>query len=300
MDESLPQIDMENEQRPESIGFFTFFRFMGTFEKTLFGIGTFAAIIAGMILPSISLIMANVAQAFSGGNSSGVAGNMNFIASYVIIIAVALFTFSYIFFSFWQQLAENIIIDLRKRYLKSLMTQEIGYFDQNRVEQIPSQMAEIFDTVQAAIGEKFSNMIFAVSTCISGISYAFYFAPFYALICVMYLPFLLIILAVFGRMVQKTALEKVTVVKYLGGIAEETLTAIKVVTSFGREERELKKFVKWSMRTQNVAKKSAAMMAFMVGLMKFCIFFFYTYSLLIGSIFIQKQRINGSTGNPYD
>jgi ABC-type multidrug transport system fused ATPase/permease subunit len=107
-------------------------------------------------------------------------------------------------------------------------------------------MAEIFDTVQSAIGEKFSNMIFAVSTCVSGIGYAFYFAPLYALICVMYLPFLLIILAVFGRMVQKTALQKVTVVKYLGGIAEETLTAIKVVTSFGREERELKKFVKWS------------------------------------------------------
>lgn len=101
-------------------------------------------------------------------------------------------------------------------------------------------------------------------------------------------------------MVQKTALQKVTVVKYLGGIAEETLTAIKVVTSFGREERELKKFVKWSTRTQNVAKKSAAMMSFMVGLMKFCIFFFYTYSLLIGSILIENGRINGPTGKAFN
>lgn len=92
-------------------------------------------------------------------------------------------------------------------------------------------------------------MIFAVSTCISGIAYACYFAPIYALICLAYLPFLLIILAVFGRLVQKTALNKVNVVKHLGGIAEETLTAIKVVTSFGREERELEKFVKWSERT---------------------------------------------------
>lgn len=110
-------------------------------------------------------------------------------------------------------------------------------------------MAEIFETCQAAIGEKFSNMIFAVSTCLSGIGYAVYFAPVYAVICLMYLPFLLTILAVFGKMVQRTALQKVTVVKHLGGIAEETLTAIKVVTSFDRAERELKKFVKWSQRT---------------------------------------------------
>lgn len=93
---------MDNEEAPESIAFMTFFRYMGPFEKTLFGIGTVSAILAGMILPSISLIMANVAQAFSGGSSSGVSGNMNFIASYVIIIAVGLFTFSYMFFSFWQ------------------------------------------------------------------------------------------------------------------------------------------------------------------------------------------------------
>jgi hypothetical protein len=67
-------------------------------------------------------------------------------------------------------------------------------------------MAEIFDTCQSAIGEKFSNMIYAVSTVLAGISYAVYFGPAYAGICLLYLPFLLMILGVFGRMVQKTAL----------------------------------------------------------------------------------------------
>jgi hypothetical protein len=38
----------------------------------------------------------------------------------------------------------------------------------------------------------------------------------------------------------------------------------------------------------------------MVGLMKFCIFFFYTYALVIGSVFISTQRINTKTGKPYD
>ena len=86
---------------PESIGFMTFFRYMGSTEKLLFGVGTFSALVAGMILPSISLIMANVAQSFSGTGGSTI-NSMNFIASYVVIIACGLFTFSYMFFSFWQ------------------------------------------------------------------------------------------------------------------------------------------------------------------------------------------------------
>lgn len=85
----------------------------------------------------------------------------------------------------------------------------------------------------------------------------------------------------------------------MGGIAEETLTAIKVVASFGREDKELAKFVKWSLRTLRIAKRSSATFSFMVGLMKFCIFFFYTYALVIGSFMIQEQRINERTGKPY-
>ena len=47
---------------------------------------------------------------------------MNFIAAYVILVAVGLFVFCYIFFAFWQHLAENITTDLKKRYLKALLS----------------------------------------------------------------------------------------------------------------------------------------------------------------------------------
>jgi len=95
-------------------------------------------------------------------------------------------------------------------------------------------------------------------------------------------------------------LAKLEVVKQLGGIAEESLTAIKVVAGFTREDRELAKFKRYSENTMVVGKKASAMMALMVGLMKFSIFFFYTYSLLIGSIFIEKNIVNFIDGELYD
>jgi len=55
-------------------------------------------------LPSVSLIMGNVASAFSQGSSGSggdIISNMSYIASYVVLIATSLFIFSYMFFAFW-------------------------------------------------------------------------------------------------------------------------------------------------------------------------------------------------------
>ena len=107
----------------------------------LLGVGTTGAVLAGAILPSISLVMGNVAAAFTTGSASSGAAlldTMGTIAAIVMMIAMMLFIFSYIFFAFWQHLAENITLDLRKRYISALMRQEIGYVEVNKVEQIPA------------------------------------------------------------------------------------------------------------------------------------------------------------------
>ena len=247
--------------------------------------------LAGAILPSISLIMGNVASAFTqpaGSSETGgdVISDMSYIVSYVILIAVSMFVFSYIFYAFWQHLAENIVTDLRKRYINALMRQEVAFFEKNHVEELPAQISEVFETVKASIGEKIANLVFAVATCIAGIVYALSFGPKFALICLAYLPILMGCIGVFGLQVKSMTTEKLNVVKHLGGITEETLTAIKVVAGFAREERELRKFIREAKKTHQVAKKFTFISSITTGVIKFAIFAFYTYSFLIGSFFV--------------
>ena len=180
---------------------------------------------------------------------------MNFIAAYVILVAVGLFLFCYLFFAFWQHLAENITTDLKKRYLKALLSQEIAFFEERKVEQIPIQMFEIFEVIKGTIGEKVAILVFSVASCIAGFLYGFVFSPVYSLLCLAYLPFLFLIMGGFGFVVQSTTLQKLTISKHLGGIAEESLALIKVVAGFGREEKELKKFAKWTYRTRKLSRK---------------------------------------------
>ena len=134
INESSLMVDIA-ETEAEPISFFKFFKYLKTQDKILLFIGSLASVVAGMILPSISTIMGNVSEAFTSGGSLD---EMNYIASYVVLISAGLFVFSYIFYAFWSHLAENIAIDLRKRYLQALMVQEIGFFEKNNVEQIPA------------------------------------------------------------------------------------------------------------------------------------------------------------------
>jgi ATP-binding cassette subfamily B protein len=140
-------------------------------------------------------------------------------------------------------------------------------------------------------------LIFAVFTGLGGCGYAFYTGKMYALWLVAYLPVFFIILGTFGIMVKKVTAARLDTIKQMGGVVSETLYAIKVVVSFGREEQELEKFSGWCDRTMEVGKRYQRQFAFMVAIMKFAIFSFYTFSFYVGSVFIIDRRRNSSNGD---
>jgi subfamily B ATP-binding cassette protein MsbA len=148
---------------------------------------------------------------------------------------------------------------------------------------MPAQMNELFDVVKSGVGDKLGTFIFSATSCLAGIIYSMFFGAGYGGICAIYLPFIFAIIGIFGIQVKKTAQGRIDVAKSLGGIAEETLTAIKVVSSFGREDREISKFEKQCQFATDVSKKATRTMATMVGLMKFVMFTFYTYAMFVGS-----------------
>lgn len=101
-------------------------------------------------------------------------------------------------------------------------------------------------------------------------------------------------------MVKKITSAKFNIVKQMGGVVSETLYAIKVVSSFGMEEKELDKFKIWTKNTETIGKKYQLRFSFMFGIMKFAIFSFYTFSFYLGSVFILDQKPNSnSNNNPY-
>jgi hypothetical protein len=52
--------------------------------------------------------------------------------------------------------AEKLAINLRGKYLRALLKQEVSFFEKNNVETMPSDIGQYFNTISQGIGETYS------------------------------------------------------------------------------------------------------------------------------------------------
>lgn len=286
------------KKEPEMINFGRFFTFITPKDKLLIAVGSIAAVIAGVIVPCMAIAMGSVTNAFNPTESSDERMNtMKLICLYICLVGLGGWLFGYVYYAFWQHMAQNVSFDLRSRYLHAILRQEVAYFEMNDVEQLPSQIGENFFIVTESIGEKFSNVIFSFATVIGGLGISFYKGADFAGVCCAFLPVIVISLGIFGGQVKKATMAKMEITKQLGGVVEESLSAIRLVASFANEDKETVKFNKLAIETMKVSHKQETWTSFLVGFFKALIFGYYVYSFYIASIYIEKGYRNPSNNH---
>ncbi|CDW90801.1 abc transporter family protein [Stylonychia lemnae] len=82
-------------------------------------------------------------------------------------------------------------------------------------------------------------------------------------------------------------------------VVEESLVLIKLIVSFSKEDKEIRKFEKLAEQAKNHSDKSENWTSAFIGLLKFIIFGFYGFNSYLGTIFIQYNITNPSTGKDY-
>jgi ATP-binding cassette, subfamily B, bacterial len=135
---------------------------------------------------------------------------------------------------------------------------------------------------------------------LGGIVLSFIISWMYTLIAFAYMPIVFFGFAIFGSKVKQSSVDKMTAVKDLGSYTEETLSALKLVVSFNREDFTVKEFDKIVEKTADVARSSARQLAGMMGFMMCTMFGFFCYSYYIGSILVQKNMTEPGTGKKFD
>ena len=131
-----------------------YFRYMNRKDKLMMFIGTVSAIIAGVLMPCISLALGAVTNSFDPRNGKdALLIQMRTVSLYICLVGVGTWIFGYIYYGFWQHLAQNVSFDLRSRYLHAILRQEVAFFEQSNVEQLPSQIGENFAIVKVFVNE---------------------------------------------------------------------------------------------------------------------------------------------------
>lgn len=209
-----------------------FFSILDNKNKIYLFIGLVSALCCGILQPGMSLVLGSVTDAFNPQNKASIESIMLDLLWKIIVLGIAVWVTAYIYYSLMQQLAETIAIDLRGKYLRALMKQEVAYFEQNNVESMPSDIGQYFTQVSKGIGESYAGLIVSVGTFLGGIGISFYRSPVFALICIAYMPLIVITMSIFGQLSKAESFKKLEANKELGGFSEESLSALKLIVSF--------------------------------------------------------------------
>lgn len=97
-------------------------------DKVLMGFGYFFAIVTGLGIPSFTFLFGDIVVNFTDPTKS-IADQINPLALQLTIIGGVMFVTSYLYFVFLVIMAERIAKKTRVAYLRSILRQEIAWFD---------------------------------------------------------------------------------------------------------------------------------------------------------------------------
>jgi ATP-binding cassette subfamily B (MDR/TAP) protein 1 len=213
--------------------FTSLFRFATTTDIILLVVGTICAIAMGVALPSFAILWGNMTNKFGDGGSIEDAAK-DIMLSF-IYIGLGAFAAGWGMFACWMIAGERQSIACRKEYLRSLLRQEIGWFDTINQSELATKFATDCFAFQGAIGEKVSTLIMTISMFAAGFIIAFIYGWLMTLVIACSLPVIGLGGFLFMSASAKKDKEQETEYAEAGGQVEQAISSIKTVKQLNGE-----------------------------------------------------------------
>lgn len=159
-------------------------------------------------------------------------------------IGAVMFVFSYLATMLFNYSAHNQIFTIRGKFMRSVLNQDIGWYDINKSGEFASRINEDLTKFEDGLGEKVGIFIMFQVAFISSIIVAFVKGWLLALVCLVSLPVTLISVGIVGYLTSKLSKKETEAYAIAGGIAEESFGAIRTVVAFGGQLMEMTRYGK--------------------------------------------------------
>ncbi|XP_055694549.1 ATP-dependent translocase ABCB1 [Lutzomyia longipalpis] len=299
--------DGQEEEKPDDVkplNFFSLYRYATPKDRVLICIGLLAATACGLCTPANTLIFGRLINAMVGQAPNGtmpedgqgmegmenpmelmVEAFLNEIQFFAIantVIGVIMLVGSYISTTAFNYAAHNQIFTIRGKFVKSVLSQEIGWYDMNKSGEFASRINEDLTKLEEGLGEKVVMFAMFMVACVSSIIIAFVYGWLLALVCLASLPVTMISVGVVGVFTSRLSKKEVEVYAKAGGIAEEVFGAIRTVVAFGGQELECDRYKSRLCAARQINIKKNFFMGLGFGLLWFFIYASYALAFWYG------------------
>ena len=263
------------------------FRFARGSTKVQIFFGCVGACIVGAGLPIFTYLFGKIVQdASASGDTDDVADNISYWAGWLAIAAGAAFIAGAVMMICFLLSGERQISLIRKLYFESLLSQEPGWFDLQKAGALTQRLHGDTQVIYKGIAEQAGFFFMHLVTIIASYTIGFIASWRLTLVLLATVP----VLAGSGMAMQYalTSLTTETRAAYskAGGVAEESLTAIRTVHAFSAHTAKLAEYTQHLQAALDKSKFSGVVQGAGIGSAMFIFFSVYGVGFYYASYLI--------------
>ncbi|MBK9271820.1 MAG: ATP-binding cassette domain-containing protein [Saprospiraceae bacterium] len=229
-----------------------------------------------MIFPAAAGEMANTA--IGKGKWSLEVSDFGLLFLVILIIQGLLSYFRTIYFA---RVSEFGIADVRKALYQKLISQDLVFFESQRVGELTSRLTADVEQLQNAFSVTLAEFIRQIVVLVLGLFIIGWLAPHLSLIMLLTFPVIVVSSVLFGRFIRKLSKKRQDALAQTNIIVEESFQAFPIVKAFTNEAYENTRFGRSIDQMVGISMNYARMRG---------IFFIFIITVLFGGLFFILWR----------
>ncbi|KAL5863140.1 hypothetical protein ACOSQ3_000654 [Xanthoceras sorbifolium] len=227
-DRKNPDKSKENE-KTNTIPFHKLFKFAYSADVALMIIGTVGALGNGLCMPLMTILTGQLTDAFGQNqNNSHVVDVVSKVCLKFVYLAMGAAVASFLQVSCWMVTGERQAARIRGLYLKTILRQDIGFFDnETNTGEVVGRMSGDTVLIQDAMGEKVGKFLQFISTFFGGFVIAFTTGWLLTLVLANSIPLIIIAGGVMVIVISKSVSRGQNAYAKAATVVEQTIGAIK-------------------------------------------------------------------------
>ncbi len=164
---------------------------------------------------------------------------------------------------------ERIVTRLRDHLFRGILAQEIGFFDQRRTGELTNRLSADTGVLQNTVSVNISMGLRFFTSIVGGIGLLLYTSASLTLLMLLVVPPVAIGAVVVGRQIRKLSRRGQDALARAGEVAEESISGVRTVRSFGREKEAARSYADAVEHAFEIARDRARAVGIFMGAASF-------------------------------
>ena len=194
---------------------------------------------------------------------------LNTIAFGIVVVYLLRGIFFYGQTYLMSYIGQRVIIDIRQAVYRHLQRLSLSYYEKRQTGTIMSYITNDVAALQGALVDSIIELVTELSILLGSISMMFYLHWKLSALTLVTTPLVAYTMNIFGKKLRNTSTVMQERVADITSVLQETISAVRVVKSFVREDYEVDRFGKENFSNFRAQMKNAQLMATLTPVIEF-------------------------------